>query len=154
VQIERRLQGFTYAGRWLNRIGADARLPAPEIPDSRRARIVYANTAFHALCLFSWTWLDDPEPLVPEPATAANPGKRGRFVEMRGWLKMNGGNWPLLDEVLRIVPPPMSLTAARYPLPQPEVLATMREWIGDGKMVRIRGEVGLEAKIIYAFSID
>lgn len=154
VTVERRLQGFTYDGRWLNRLGGDMRLPEPDLPDSRRARIVYANTAFHLLCLFSWTWLDEPKPLHPEVATADKPGSRGRFVKLTGTLKPNGSNWPLLDGILRIVPPPMSKTSDRYPMPQPNVQADIRKWLGDGKQVTIIGEVGLEGKIIYAFSVE
>lgn len=154
VTIERRLQGFTYDGRWLTRLGADGRLPEPQRPDSCRARIVYANTAFHALCLFSWTFLDEPKPLVPEVATADKPGPRGRYVELKGTLKPNGSNWPLLDGALRIVPPPMSLTSSRYPMPQSNVQEAMKAWLGDGKTVRIVGEVGTEAKIVYAFSVE
>jgi len=154
VTIERRLQGFTYNGRWLSRLGGDSRLPEPNRPDSCRARIVYANTAFHALCLFSWTFLSEPKPLVPEIATADKPGPRGRYVELKGILTPNGSNWPLLDGVLRIVPPPMSTTSDRYPMPQPNVQEAMKSWLGNGKAVRIVGEVGLEAKIIYAFSVE
>lgn len=154
VTVERRLQGFTYDGRWLNRIGGDSRVPAPELPDCRRARIVYANTAFHVLCLFSWTWLDEPKPLTPEVATADKPGPRGRFVKLQGTLTPNGGNWPLLVGAIRIVPPPMSKTSDRYPMPQPEVQEAMRNWLGKGKSVTVIGEVGLDAKIIYAFSIE
>lgn len=154
VTVERRLQGFTYDGRWLNRIGGDSRLPEPDRPDSRRARIVYMNTAFHVLGLFSWTWLDEPKPLRPEVATADKPGPRGRFIKMEGILTPNGGNWPLLDGVLRIVPPPMSKTSDRYPMPQPKVQADIQQWLGNGKRVTVIGEVGLEAKIVYAFSVE
>jgi hypothetical protein len=154
IAIERRLQGFTHNKEWLHRLGGDARIPEPETPDSRRARIVFTYTAFHMICLFSWTWLDEPKPLVPEAATAANPGNRGQFVELKGTLTPNGTNWPLLDGLLRVVPPPMSRTADRYPMPQPNVQEALRQWLGDGKVVRILGEVGLEKKIIYAISVN
>lgn len=154
VVIERRWQGYTHNKWWLMRLGADARMPRPDVPDMCRARMVFAYNQYHQILLFSLSYLDEPRPLVPESATAAQPGSMGRWVEIKGTLTTNDHLWPLLEGVLPIVPPSRSVRALRNGPPDEREQAIMRQWIGDGKVVRVVGEVGRKASILYAHQVQ
>ncbi len=149
VTLERRLQGWTYAGRLLHRLGPDARLPEPEVPDRCRARIVFMVDAFHHYGLFRWEILEQG-PLAPERSSSDDLGPDRRYVELEGVLTP-GPRWPRLDDRVEVVPPSAVRGGDRHTIPSRSRLDPIERRLGDGVAVVVRGEVAKDR--IFAISI-
>lgn len=136
VVLERRLRGWTHDGQWVTRLGGDAMLPAPDLPERFRARVKFSVGMSGNLGIFTWQLLD-AEPLTPERATVDAPGRRGRYIEIEGRL-VPTHRYPRLDAVLDVCPPSLLHT---FSIPEPEVVERIRSCLGAGRHVTIRGEM-------------
>lgn len=135
VVIERRRLGWTHDGQRVTRLGGDGRLPVPDWPDRCRAQATFCVDTYGHLGLLAWELLDS-EPLVPERATAADPGKDGRFVEIEGTLAPTEAH-PVLDATLAVFAP--SFCKSHWL--SPELQARYRAILGSGRRVVVRGEI-------------
>ena len=144
VVLERRLMGWTMNGRWLTRLGSDARFPEPSNgPERCRAQVKFFVDAFGAIGLFDWTLLD-AEPLTPERAEPSAPGPKGRYVEVEGLLTASDGH-PMLDGVLAVCVPSKTRSPERHTMPTAQQVDRYRSVLGDGRRVTVRGEMGHSA---------
>jgi hypothetical protein len=139
IVLERRLQGWTHAGRWVTRLGVGPRLAATDTPERCRAKVKLCVGMSGDIGLFEWQLLD-AEPLTPEHATAAAPGPRGRYVEIEGLL-VPTDDYPRLDGALDISPPSLTFSDGRHALPRGELVERYRSILGSGRRVTVRGEV-------------
>lgn len=150
--VHQGLQGWRWERQWLNRVGPDTRLPAPDQPQEVDLELTYFIDGWRNIGVFSWRELAR-RALEPTPAMVTDRLERGAYVQLRGYLTAPRvlewpndargpyAEWPLLDGKLRVIPPAIARTADRHATPKLAQLQPLVDAIGDGVFVVVVAEV-------------